>query len=134
VPHIMKHHQRARRVARGFALCLATLAIFAAPQVLAASDSDAEIAITRADAKVEMVAKSGAPVTQNSSFMLAQQKLNDARNAYDRNRNEHAEWYAQESEVWAEVAAQMIELDGLENTRIELDRSVAILDAEIRTP
>jgi hypothetical protein len=118
---------------RGFYTFLAAVVVTVAFVVPAfAGEDEARTALARAEAKVEVVARSGVPpATQSNAFIIAQQKIDGAREAFRRDRNRDAEYLAMEAEVWAEVAASANELAGLERTRIELARAVDILAVEV---
>ncbi len=118
---------------RSVSAFLATLTLAGAMAMPAtANEADARTALARAEAKVEVVARSGVPPsTQSNAFAIAQQKIDAAKDAFRRDKNRFAEYYAMEAEVWAEVAASNNELTGLERTRAELARAVDILAVEI---
>jgi hypothetical protein len=122
------------RSLRGISTFLAAITLTGALSCMTAgaNEADARLALTRAEAKIEVVARSGvAPSTQSNAFVIAQQKVDAAKDAFRRDKNRFAEYYAMEAEVWAEVAASNNELAGLERTRGELARAVDILAVEI---
>jgi type II secretory pathway pseudopilin PulG len=112
------------------AAALALSAMLAMPTQ--ARDDEAKEALARAEAKMEMVTRSGnPPATQSNAFMNAQRKIEAAHMAMRDNDNREAELLATEAEVWAEATAVLTELTALDRQRAELDRSVNILATEI---
>lgn len=97
-----------------------------------AGEDEAQQALARAEAKIEMVTRSGnPPATQSQAFTIAQRKIMEAREALRRDRNKEAEYISMEAEVWAEAAAAMNDLAGMERTRMEMARAVDILAVEV---
>ncbi len=92
----------------------------------------ATVAISRAQATIDLVSKENPAATQNASFTEAQRKLGEARIAADNGKQQSAEWYASEAELLANTTAGMAKLEGLERTQTEMVRSLHILEAETR--
>lgn len=112
------------------AASLALSALLALPAQ--ARDDEAKEALARAEAKMEMVARSGnPPATGSTAFMNAQRKIEAAQVALRSDDNREAELLATEAEVWAEATAALGELTALDRQRAELDRSVNILATEV---
>ncbi len=96
------------------------------------AELNARDAITRAEAKIDLVSKENPAATQNTSFVNAQQKLVAAKAAIVRNNDQQAMWLATEAELFAENTAGASKLAGLERTRSEVARDVDILESELR--
>jgi len=97
-----------------------------------ADERDAKNAIMRAEAKIELVLRETPNATQDPSFAVAREKIIQARTALDRNKDQQAEWFANEAELLTELTAGAAQLAGLERTRLEVRRSVDILESELR--
>ena len=94
--------------------------------------TDATLAITRAEATINLVSKENPATTQDASFAEAQRKLGEARIAANNGQQQSAEWFATEAELLANTTAGVAKLAGLESTRREMARSVDILENELR--
>jgi hypothetical protein len=92
----------------------------------------AKLAITRAQANIDMVSKENPAATGERSFAQAQAKLAEANVAIGRDDNRQAEWLANEAEMLADTTAGNAKLAGLEQTRTAVAHDVNILEVELR--
>ena len=63
---------------------------------------------------------------------MANSKLTQARTALAHDKNQQAEWLANEAELMADNTAGAAQLAGIERTRAEVARDVDILESELR--
>jgi hypothetical protein len=91
----------------------------------------AKLAITRAQANIDMVSREDPAATHDPSFASAQDKLATANIALSHNDYRQAEWLANEAELLADTTAGNAKLAGLEHTRSSVAHDVDILEIEL---
>jgi len=113
--------------------------VFAAGLFLAASstpafadDAEAKLAIGRAQANLELIAKESPAGTSDPSFVRAQQKIVDARAQLSAGRETEAVWRATEAELLADTALASARLSGLEQEHRSVRTVMDSLQLEIR--
>lgn len=111
-------------------LITGTVALASAAQ---ANDAAAKVAITRAEAKIDLISRETPAATQNPSFARAHDRLDQAREALRRGRDQQAEWLANEAELASDATASAAQLNQLELSRAELGHAVSVLESELRT-
>jgi len=109
------------------------LALLLASQSVQADERSAQLAISQAAAKLDLVTKQGAAVTNHPSFMSAQKKMQAAELAYKDDDDQEAEWRAQEAGIYAEIALEASQLASLHASQRELENSVRILRSETKS-
>ena len=98
-----------------------------------ANDDGAKMAITRAEAKIDLISRETPAATQNPSFARAHDRLDQARDALRRGRDQQAQWLANEAELASDATASAAQLNQLELSRAELGRAVSVLESELGT-
>jgi hypothetical protein len=119
----------------------AALRIFAAGAILSigfsgqafadAGELAAKLAITRAQANIDMVSKENPAATNDPAFASAQDKVAQANIAIRHDDNRQAEWLANEAELLVDTTAGNAKLAGLEHTRSVVAHDVDILELEL---
>ena len=110
----------------------AVLSIGLSPEAFADSGQlAAKLAITRAQASVDMVSKENPAATREQSFAAAQAKLAEANVAISQDANRQAEWLANEAELLADTTAGNARLAELEHTRSAVAHDVDVLEVEL---
>ncbi len=109
----------------------AILSIGLSGQAFADSGQAAKLAITRAQASLDMVSKENPAATRDQAFTRAQDKLAEANIALGKDDDRQAEWLANEAELLADTTAGNAKLAGLEHTRGEVAHDVDILETEL---
>jgi len=121
------------RLRRTAALGLILAAGVAFAPTAFAKDNEAKFAITRAEAKIDLISRETPSATQNPSFARAQDKLSQARDALSHGKDQQAEWLATEAELATDATASTAQLAELQRLRAELGHAVDVLESELRT-
>jgi hypothetical protein len=105
---------------------LSATALLSAPAI--AGMTEAQAALSRADAKIEIVARhSSQPGMQNDqSFNRSHQKLAAARDAMKANKYDTAEMLAEEAALLAELTAEVAKLAVLQTSRNDITKAAII--------
>lgn len=127
--HFLAPGDRWRHAA--IAIALTASATFA--PAASANDAEAKVAITRAEAKIDLISRETPAATQNPSFTRAHDRLDQAREALKRGRDQQAEWLANEAELASDATVSAAQLAQLELSRAELGHAVNVLELELRT-
>jgi hypothetical protein len=129
--NIFTHSPRSRTTLSEVAIVAGVLfACFSAPAF--ANDADAKLAIGRAQANLELIAKESPAGTSDQSFVRAQQKILDARTQLAAGRETEAVWFASEAELLADTALASARLISLEQEHRSTQTAIDTLQAEIR--
>jgi hypothetical protein len=110
----------------------ATLLLAAGSTPAFANDAEAKLAIGRAQANLELIAKESPAGTTDPSFARAQQKIVDARTQLTAGRETEAVWRATEAELLADTALASARLIGLEQEHRSVRTAIDSLQLEIR--
>lgn len=121
---------RLRHAAAGALILIAGAAFAPAAH---ADDTAAKVAITRAEAKIDLISRETPAATQLASFSRAHDKLEQARNAVRLGHNQQGEWLANEAELASDATAGAAQLAQMEHTRSELGHAVDVLQSELAT-
>lgn len=96
-----------------------------------ADEAAAKVAIARAEAKIDLITNETPAATQNASFAVAHDKLTQARDAIAHNKDQKAEWLANEAELMADNTAGAAQLAELEVSRAKISHDVDVLETEL---
>lgn len=97
-----------------------------------ANEAGAKIAIARAEAKIDLISRETPAATQSPSFAIAHEKLTQARAAMVHEKDQQAEWLANEAELLADTTAGSAQLAQMEASRAQVSHDVDVLESELR--
>lgn len=117
---------------RNFATAAALLAGLISASTALANDTDARLAIARAESKIDLLSAESSTSTQSPAFTLAHDRLTQANAAIAHNDNRQAEWLANEAEILADNAAGAGKLARLVQIRTDASHQVDLLNVTPR--
>jgi hypothetical protein len=119
------------RIAPTIAAALFGGVLLAAPAAFA--DDRARDNILRAEAQIKALNPADAGAASAVEYQTAQTRLNEARTAEDKNRDEESFWRSEEASLQADVVGEKIKLRGLERTVAEIETGIATLRRELNS-
>jgi len=96
-----------------------------------ANDTDAKLAISRAQANLELISKESPAGTRDESFVRAQQKIIAAQAELTAGNEDSAVWRANEAELLADTALASARLISLEQEHRSMRSAMDALQLEI---
>lgn len=119
------------RIFLAIAAALFGSALIAAPAAF--GDDKARDNILRAEAQIKALNPADAGAASAIEYQTAQTRLNEARTAEDKNRDEESFWRSEEASLQADIVQEKIKLRGLERTVTEIETGIATLRRELNS-
>lgn len=119
------------RIAPAIAAALFGTVLIAAPASFA--DDKARDNILRAEAQIKAINPADAGMASAEEYQTAQTRLNEARNAEDKNRDEESFRRSEEASVQADIVQENIKLHALQRTVSEIETGIATLRRELNS-
>ncbi len=112
------------------AAALASALFLAAPSAFADSARDDLI---RTEAQISALNTADASAAAPSNFQEAQLRLNEARIAEEKNKDEDSVWRSAEASLQADIVQEKVKLRALERTVSEIESGIATLRRELNS-
>ncbi len=119
------------RVSLAIAAILSGSVLSGAPAAFA--DDKARDNILRAQARINALNPADAGAASSIEYQTAQTRLNEARTAEDKNRDEESFWRSEEAVLQADIVQEKIKLRALERTVSEIEVGLATLRRELNS-
>ncbi len=116
------------RLAFSIAAALLGSALLVAPAAFADNARDN---LLRAEAQIQALNPADASAAAGADYQQAQLRLNEARTAEDKNRDEESLRRSDEALLHADIVQEKIKLRGLERTVAEIESGIATLRREL---
>ena len=88
---------------------------------------------TPSEAQIKALNPADAGAASANEYQTAQTRLNEARTAEDKNRDEESFWRSEEALLQANIVQEKIKLRGLERTVSEIETGIATLRRELNS-